>query len=179
MEWPLIGRDSTLLRLGRLLAQEDARGIEIVGEDGMGKSRLALELVGQASARGLATKWIVGSRATADIPFGAFVHLISLPDAATDERRLLADLLAELTRDSSRDRRMVLAVDDAHLLDGHSAALVRSLVARSDVFVIITRRPGNQAAADLMELWKDGLLERVRVDPLSEGETGALLEIAL
>ena len=179
MEWPLIGRDSTLLRLGRLLAQEDARGIEIVGEDGVGKSRLALELVGEASARGLATTWIVASRATSDIPFGAFVHLISLPTGATDERQLLAGLLAELTRQSGHAGRIVLAIDDAHLLDSHSAALVRGLVARSDAFVIITRRPGNQAAADLTELWKDGLLERVRVEPLSEEETGQLLEIAL
>ena len=179
MEWPLIGRDSTLLRLGRLLAQEDARGIEIVGEDGVGKSRLARELVGKASARGMATAWIVASRATSDIPFGAFVHLISVPAEATDEGRLLADLLAELTRPASKGDRLVLGIDDAHLLDNHSAALVRGLVTRSDVFMIMTRRPGDRTAVDLTELWKDGRLERVQVDPLSEGETGLLLEVAL
>lgn len=52
MEWPLVGRDPILGRLGALAAHGSASGIEIVGEAGVGKSRLAIEVLRTAAAEG-------------------------------------------------------------------------------------------------------------------------------
>jgi len=179
MEWPLTGRDSILDRLGDTLDRGDTQGIAIVGEAGVGKSRLAQELVRVATARGRATEWVSASRAMAPIPLGAFAHLFTVPPNESDELRLLGEIRAELAGRSNGNGPIVLVVDDANLLDDRSSSLMHHLAVRKAAFVVVTSRTGAPASPLLTELWKDGLLERVELGPLSQEATAALLEAAL
>jgi hypothetical protein len=73
------------------------------------------------------------------------------------------------------DRKVVLAVDDAHLLDPLSAALVY-FVARSGMArVFATVRTGETMPDPVRALWTEELAERVDLSPLTESETGQLL----
>ncbi|GIH09107.1 LuxR family transcriptional regulator [Rhizocola hellebori] len=71
--------------------------------------------------------------------------------------------------------KVVLAVDDAHLLDPLSAALVY-FVARSGMArVFASVRTGETVPDPIRALWTEELAERVDLAPLTESETGALL----
>ena len=59
------------------------------GAAGVGKTRLATELLEYAADQGWATQRAVGTRAVAGVPFGAFAHLLPPGD---DTARLFAVL---------------------------------------------------------------------------------------
>jgi len=75
--------------------------------------------------------------------------------------------------------RLALGVDDAHLLDDASAALVHQLVTTAGAFVVVTVRSGAPAPDSVVALWKDGLAERVDVRALGRGEADELVGAAL
>jgi hypothetical protein len=113
------------------------------------------------------------------IPFGALAQL--LPDHgghAPDQAQLLHQA-ARTLRAEAGPRRLVLGVDDAHLLDGVSAALVHQLAAASAAFVVVTIRSGAPVADAILSLWKDGLAERLELQALSRGEVEELVVATL
>ena len=75
--------------------------------------------------------------------------------------------------------RTVVAVDDAHLLDDGSAALVLHLATSTRVAVVATVRSGEPCPDAVVSLWKEALADRVDLQALSEAETASLLEDAL
>ena len=75
--------------------------------------------------------------------------------------------------------RLALGVDDAHLLDNASAALVHQLAVTGSAFVVVTVRSGASAPDPIVALWKDGLTERVEVQTLGRGEFEELVTAAL
>jgi hypothetical protein len=145
----------------------------------VGKTRLAREAIARAEREGATTSWVVASRANASIPFGPFAHLLpeSLPPA-TSRLELLSRIAEEL---SSRTRggRLVIGIDDAHLLDEASAVLVHQLASSRGFFVLATTRSGEAAPDSVTALWKDGLAERLEVKALSEGVVGELVSQVL
>ncbi len=74
---------------------------------------------------------------------------------------------------------VVVAVDDAHLLDELSATLVHHLVLRREATVVLTVRSGESAPDAVTALWKDGHLRRLELQPLSLDVTAVLLEEVL
>jgi DNA-binding CsgD family transcriptional regulator len=77
------------------------------------------------------------------------------------------------------ERGFVLWVDDAHLLDPASAALVLQLVAGARAFVLVTVRTGEFVPDAVTALWKDEGCEFIELQPLSRAQTRELLELAL
>jgi len=73
----------------------------------------------------------------------------------------------------------VLVVDDAHLLDDSSAALVLRLALRGRTRLLVTVREGEPVPQDVSRLWEEGLLPRMRLAPLTEDECGELLSRAV
>ncbi len=66
-------------------------------------------------------------------------------------------------------RRVVLGVDDAHLLDDASAAVLFDLVVTGAAFVVATLRTGEPAPEPVTALWKDGVAERALPALLDSG----------
>ena len=74
---------------------------------------------------------------------------------------------------------MVLVVDDAHLLDPASAALVLHVIGVEELAVVAVVRSGERCPDAVDALWKDRGALRLDLQPLSDGEVGALLESGL
>lgn len=79
-----------------------------------------------------------------------------------------------LDRRRSRQAGLVF-VDDAHLLDELSALVLHQLVQSQAATAIVTVRAGEPAPATVTALWKDGLLARREVDPLTRDQADELL----
>jgi DNA-binding CsgD family transcriptional regulator len=177
--WPLVGRDEELAAIQDAIGGSEVSGVVIAGAAGVGKTRLAREALAWACAQGLAACWAVATQAASAIPFGALAQLLPDPDErALDQTQLLRRAAAAL-RERAGARQLVLGVDDAHLLDGASAALIHQLAATSVAFVVVTVRSGEPLLDAILGLWKDGLVERLELQALSRGEVEELVGVVL
>ena len=166
----LVGRDEELRLVERALAA--GAGVVVMGAAGVGKTRLA-----RAAALALEPPrpivWVAGTRSAAQVPFGAFAHLLPDCDLPGGDRLAVMMLARRAVLDVAGDR-SILIVDDAHLLDRMSAALVHSL-ALAKACLVVTVRAGELAPDAVTALWKDNLLECLELQPLGQGEVGELV----
>jgi KaiC/GvpD/RAD55 family RecA-like ATPase len=120
---PLTGREGELKVIRRALSGlSHYSGVVIVGAPGVGKTRLAREVLTRAHASGDRTKWIVGTESARPIPLGAFSA--SLNDVVSDPLASVRHLIKSF---GTGQRRTLIGVDDAHLLDKLSAHVVHQL----------------------------------------------------
>jgi tetratricopeptide (TPR) repeat protein len=92
------------------------------------------------------------------VPFSAFSHLIDVPSTGKTAAVL------RHARESLGDGRLLI-VDDAHLLDKLSAALIYQLAVSGAVKLIVTVAPNGPVADEISALWRDDLLARIDVQP--------------
>lgn len=177
--WPLVGRSRELELVADVLAGGGPAAVVLAGPAGVGKTRLALEFLRLAEARGLATAQVKGTQAARHLPFGALAPLLP---GATGPSVEPAQMLRRARDDIAglgRGRPLVLFVDDAHLLDDASAALVHQLVGARSAFVIATVRTEAPAPDPVVALWKDELAQRLELEPLGTCSIEALLTSVL
>jgi DNA-binding CsgD family transcriptional regulator/tetratricopeptide (TPR) repeat protein len=173
--WPLVGRVDELAELERLLGPgRGPGGVALFGDAGVGKTRLVAEVVDGRRADGMAVEWVRATEAARNIPLGSFAHLLAPVDDAHLPDDLLHLALAGL-RERSGNASLVLAVDDAHLLDESSVALLHLAVTQSNVQVLASVRTAEPLPPGLVGLWKDELLVRLDVAPLSRDATEQLV----
>lgn len=148
----------------------------IVGAAGVGKTRLAREVLMRAESAGERTNWIVGTESARALPLGAFTALISdaIADPMPNVRHLINSLVAQ-----QRQGRILIGVDDAHLLDGLSAHVVHQLAHSRGARLVVTMRAGTKPPDAITALWKDGLLTRLDLEPLTVDATCAMIETVL
>ncbi|WP_163569019.1 ATP-binding protein [Fodinicola feengrottensis] len=166
---PFVGRAK---EIAAVRASLDHGGAVVAGPAGagVGKTRLVSEIVDRLDLAQFTVHRAYGTHAAAGIPLGAFAAL--LPERALRAEggaavRLLVDeLTAALV---ATDRRIVVAVDDAQLLDSASATVVDELVRRGEVAVLLTVRTDGEAAFD-------DTLTRLDLRPLPPDQTTELLE---
>jgi AAA ATPase-like protein len=154
------------------------RGVPVSGTAGVGKTRFAREVLAAARAEGAETEWVQATRAAASIPLGAFAGLVPV-GVHVHERLQLLQLCSEALRERGGSQPVVLGVDDAHLLDPASAALVLQVAMDGTAFVVVTVRARERCPDSIVALWKDLEVPRLELQQLSEEETAALLERAL
>jgi DNA-binding CsgD family transcriptional regulator len=174
---PLTGRDDELRGIRHALSANGNRsGVVIAGAAGVGKTWLAREVLRRAEASGERTKWIIGTDSAHALPLGAFIGSLgeAMSDPLTDVRRVINSFVAH-----QRRGRVVVGVDDAHLLDGLSALVVHQLAQSGGVRLVVTIRTGTDEPDAVTALWKDGLLERLDLEPLSAAATREVIESGL
>lgn len=149
----------------------------LLGAAGVGKTRLAGEALARLGAAGAPTTWATATRSAATIPLGALAHLLTPGSENAGALEAMAALAARFTAVAGGPP--VIAVDDAHLLDDASAALLHHLVTSGRAFVLLTARTGEPAPDAVTAIWADGPAERIDVPPLDDAAAGQLLATAL
>jgi DNA-binding CsgD family transcriptional regulator len=171
---PFVGRVEELRLVSDVLADEAAQGVVLAGASGVGKTRLAREVLAFAERMDWASFWVSASTAVSTIPFAAVAPLI--PVHAGSDRLELLRCAGDWLSAAADGRRVLVGVDDAHVLDEASAALIHQLSSSRAAFVVVTVRSGEPAPGPITALWKDGLAHRVELQPLSRTETSVLVE---
>jgi ATP/maltotriose-dependent transcriptional regulator MalT len=154
-------------------------GIVLAGASGIGKTRLAYEAVQAADPARFMVRRSAATSATAPIPFGALAPLLPVDLPAAPDRPNLLRFTADAMLSGAEGRRLLLSIDDAHLLDETSAALVYQLAQSGRSFVLASVRSGERAPVSVTALWKEDLTPRLEVQALSEAETRDVLVAAL
>ncbi|WP_188111116.1 AfsR/SARP family transcriptional regulator [Nocardioides antri] len=192
-DWPLVGRDAHLTVLTSLLAiaeQGHPRFVTVVGEPGAGKTRLGAELALEARARG-ATVLVGRCSQEEDAPplwpwttaLGA--RMPRAGDADRDDHDAARFTIAESVRrtlaELSRDRTVVLGLEDLHWADPSSLRVLRHLAAHTEtgrLLVVCTWRRGSQvgALAEVAEALARRHATNLELSGLSADETAHLLE---
>ncbi|MGW0993194.1 LuxR family transcriptional regulator AbsR2 [Streptomyces sp. NPDC002523] len=159
LPWPFTGREDELELVRDALAS-GRHGIVVTGPAGSGKTRLITEAV-----RGADRARVTGTPETRGLPFAAFAHL--LPESVSLHRAV--QLLCGVR---------LLVVDDAHLLDEASAALVHQLAVHGRTRLVVAATDGAAAPDAVTRLWTGELLPRLSLEPLPREDTARLLAAA-
>lgn len=170
-----MGREGELAFIRDAMAS--GTSVMLAGAPGVGKTRLAYEAIVAADPQRYLTLWTAATAATTSIPLGAFAPLLpaDVPTSPVALLRAATDALL----DRCGSRRLVLGVDDAHLLDDISATLVHQLARTRRAFVLASLRSRHPMPDLIRALWKDALASRVEVAALSQSETTDVLVAAL
>ncbi|HET6212200.1 MAG TPA: AAA family ATPase, partial [Micromonosporaceae bacterium] len=175
--WPLVGRDGILAQIDEAAAEPSVCGVVLVGAPGVGRTRLAREACARLARAGSRIAWATATRAAASVAFGALPHLIprspERSGGALDVLQQFADRFG-----AAQQSRPVLAVDDAHLLDSASVALIHHLAVQGRGFLVITLRSGAPVPDALRALWKERMARRIEVPALPMEHVDTLLERA-
>ncbi|HEY8527142.1 MAG TPA: LuxR C-terminal-related transcriptional regulator [Acidimicrobiales bacterium] len=167
--WSFVGREPELGRIDEAL--DRAAGVVLVGDAGVGKTRLLTEAVKRSEAAGRRVLVVRATRSSGAVPLGAFAPLLPVEGETASLPRGREAILAR--------EPAVLAVDDAHALDDASAALVHQLATQDGVRVLATVRRGEGAPDAIVGLWKDGACERLDLAPLTRAALDRVVVEAL
>jgi DNA-binding CsgD family transcriptional regulator len=177
LSWPLIGRTEEMRAIKAAISAPAVSGVLICGAEGVGKSRIAREGLSAAASQGCETRLTAGTSSAREIPLGAFTAWA--PSGVTDTVQLLQGVIESLTAATSSAAKVVLGVDDVHLLDDLSTFVVHQIVQRGAAKVILTVRDGEPIPPAIQEIWKTGEFDRLDLQQLSLDETTALLSATL
>lgn len=176
LSWPLTGRSEEMGTLQAAVVAPDVCGAVVWGAAGVGKSRIARDVLSVAESQGCEARWAVGTSSARAVPLGAFAAWV--PSGVTDTVQLLRGVIESLTATSS-GATVVLGVDDVHLFDDLSAFVLHQIVQRGLAKVVLTVREGEPIPAAVHEVFTAGRFERLDLQPLSLDETTMLVSVTL
>jgi DNA-binding CsgD family transcriptional regulator/tetratricopeptide (TPR) repeat protein len=172
----LTGRFEELGEALESLRVAPVAGVAIAGAPGVGKTRLARAAIDALREDDVAVEWISATHAAAVVPLSVFAHLVPPPtDRHTEPIDVFRAVVPSLVeRAGGRD--LVLVVDDCHLLDDASAALLLQLATSRVARLLLTLRSGARVPDALVALWKDRFVNRIELQPLGRADTADLLQ---
>lgn len=176
--WDFVGRADDVDRLVGAAEDASSSGLILSGDPGLGKSRLLAEATDALPAERFAISAASATIGVTGLPFGSLAQMLPPEPPAGLSAPALLRWAAEALRAVAGERRLVLAVDDAHLLDRTSAALVHLLV-REGATLLGTLRTGEPVPAPIRALWTEGLVEHADLLPLGSEESRELLGTVL
>jgi len=176
LSWPLTGRSEELRLLKVALRDGDSRGIVVRGAAGVGKSRIAREALAVAGSAGCQTRWAAATASARELPLGAFAEWVG--PSVMDTLALVRGVIESLTS-APHGTTVVVAVDDAHLLDDLSIFVVHQIVQRRAAKVMLTVRDGEPIPPGLQEILHTDGIDRLELRPLSHEETVMLVSAVL
>ncbi|ROT31729.1 LuxR C-terminal-related transcriptional regulator [Micromonospora sp. HM5-17] len=177
--WKFVGRTDELSRLVNAATSPDGRGLFLSGTAGVGKSRLLAQSLAQLPALDCAVWSASANIATAGIPFGGLAQVLPADQPAGLTPAGIMRWAVEALHQQAAGRRIVIGIDDAHLLDPSSAALVYLLARSENTTVLGTLRSGEPVPLPIRALWADDLVDHAELGPMTPAETGELLTAML
>ncbi|MCX2929886.1 AAA family ATPase [Mycobacterium sp. CVI_P3] len=181
-QWPFVGRAGILEELEQRLFQ-GGRSMMLAGAAGVGKSRLAAQLLDAAEEKGLATIRTTATRPAAEIPFGAFAGVLFTDDEPLPK---LVSAQAEWMRRAVRrlaaigqNRPVVVLIDDVQLLDPVSAIFIHQAVVAGACTLVATMRTADPVPSPVVSLYKDGHVTRVDIGAVESDEIAEILRAVL
>ena len=177
-----VGRSAELTRVSELLeavGQGHAGGLFVLGEAGVGKSRLVAEARQMALQRGFRTAVAGCLPLTTSLPLDPVLALLRslgqpLGFAVGDSPREVFWSVVEQLELASVPSPLLLCLDDMQWSDAATVDLVHYCLARlSDLPIgwMLAARSGRSQSRVVHRLERQGLLERVEVSTLSVEET--------
>ncbi|MEU2159405.1 LuxR family transcriptional regulator [Streptomyces sp. NPDC019396] len=176
-DWPLTGRHGEMDLFERALQTKGIDACFIRGDRGTGKTRLAAEFLKAAQSSGRR----IGKAIAHDpegAPFGAIAHLLPPDVDATNPIDYWKKACEKIVSKQGRGRRarFVLHVDEAHLLDPASSALIGQLINSGMLFLIATVRNGASPNEALSRLESLDTTLKIEISELNTVQVRSLLE---
>ncbi|GAB2937622.1 LuxR family transcriptional regulator [Micromonospora polyrhachis] len=179
--WEFVGRRKQLDRLIAAATGVTGRGLLISGTAGIGKSRLLSHLVKQLPPDRYAVWSASANIATSGLPFGGLAQVLPADQPSGLSPAGILRWAVDALHQQAAGRSIVLAVDDIHLLDDSSAALVYLIARSDDATVLSTMLTGSVIPLPIRALWTDDLVEHLELPALTLAEAtelaGAILGI--
>lgn len=193
--WPLVGRSSQLLALEETLQAAEAgvpQFVQLIGEPGIGKSRLVRELRRRAAERGFVCAEAFCSQDEGAPPLWPWVALLDalarqtgadVPDLRGTEGSQfeLWEAIAGAVHAAVAQHPVLLTVDDIHWADPSTVRALRHLVdvtARGRLVITTARRPYPEPAgaqAGLADAFARRHCLRIDLDGLDDAASAQLL----
>ena len=174
LTWPLTGRTQETRLIEAALLDPGSAGIVVSGAAGVGKSRIVRETLNAFAARGWLMRWVVGTSAARNLPFGALTPWTAT--SGDDSLELVHGVIEALT---SSEAPVLVAVDDVPLLDDLSAVVVHQIIHRRLAKIVLTMRTGEPVSDATRELWKGGDFDWLDIAPLRPEDTERLVRLAV
>lgn len=177
--WKFVGRAAELNRLVTAATSPGGRGLIFSGTAGVGKSRLLRHGLETLAPETCAVWSASANIATAGIPFGGLAQVLPADQPAGLSPAGIMRWAVDALHQQAAGRHIVIGIDDAHLLDSSSAALVY-LIARSDRATVLgTLRNGEPVPLPIRALWTDDLVDHAELAPMDSTDTTDLLTAML
>lgn len=176
--WPLIGRTAEIDRVKAALLHAGSSGALVVGAAGQGKTTVARNAVNTLPERS-EILYIRGSSVGAGTPYGALTVLLVDVDEHAARNPLLLFTALQAMFDRMPGGRPIIVVDNVEDLDAHSATVLAHLASARSVRVVVLTEQVRRTPEPFLELWRNQLLERIDIDPLTLEHTRDLAEEVL
>ena len=172
--WPFRGRDEELDVVRAVIEVGDTAGaVVVLGSAGVGKTRLLREVAASVARSGRPVRWINGSPLVQHVALGAVTEFFPAETVGAEPAALAAHARMELSRRNG-DLPAAVFVDDAHLLDAESAAIVHQLCLSPAVAVVCAAR-SHVPVPMITSLCRDDRTTVLELQPLGPDDVAGVL----